>query len=108
MARNNMRPVDKDKVKELLRARGYSLNKAAIELGYTQSGLTSVTRDGTISERNIVALKYRFGIDYDDIKPEETKKEEEKVPYVFDGIPWQKIEYHIKRAVASALEERGL
>lgn len=124
MGNANMKPVDAAKLEKELKKRGYSFNRAAVELGYSKAGFSSARKNGTISEPMLRGLKHYFNIGYEAIKPDLSEEKTEKVKDIdeaektaenakfavldINGIDWVKVELHIRRAVAAALQDRGL
>lgn len=112
-----MRPVDKTKLEKLLLDRGFSMSAASVEIGYSSGGFSSLRKRGTLSDTILIGLKHRFNITYDEIKPDEPKDEPKAEQMTIEkpkaessdtAIDWAKFEWHIRRAVAAALQDRGL
>ena len=119
-----MKPIDGVKLKKELYKRGVSIYDASLEIGYSNNALKNTAKRGEISRRALVGLKHCYSIDYEAIKPDlseektgkvkdidEAEKNAENAKFAvldINGIDWAKVELHIRRAVAAALQDRGL
>ena len=119
-----MKPIDGVKLEKELKKRGISIYDASVQIGYSRNALKWSAKRGEISRRVLVSLKHCFNIDYDAIKPDLSEEKTEKVKDTdeakktaenanfavldINAVDWAKIELHIRRAVAAALQDRGL
>lgn len=119
-----MKPIDGVKLENELKKRGTSIYDASVQIGYSRNALKWSAKRGEISRRALTGLKYCFNIDYEAIKPDLREEKAEKVKDIdeaektaenakfavldVNAIDWPTIELHIRRAVAAALQDRGL
>lgn len=119
-----MKAIDDVKLENELKKRGISIYVASEQIGYSRNALKWAAKRGELSRRALTGLRYCFNIDYEAIKPDLSEEKTEKVKDIDDekktaenanfavldinAVDWAKVELHIRRAVAAALQDRGL
>lgn len=69
MKRNNMMPIDPERLRNELKKRGLSIGGAGIEIGYSANYMNNNLSRKNISHAGIVAMEKVFNLKYDDYKP---------------------------------------
>lgn len=65
-------PINGEKLRELIASRGY-ITEMSKEMGYEQSYLTQVCKNGKITQPAMILLERLWNIKYEDYKAEEKK-----------------------------------
>lgn len=108
--KTKMKPIAKEKLHFELFKKGFDIDETAQKMGLS----TSVLYKNVMSIRTLAQLESMFDIKYEDIAPDKTpdviegSPTDTKQPFVDDGIPWLKLEYHISRAVAKGIKDSNL
>ena len=81
MSRAKTRPIDGQKLKSLILDRGYITHISA-DIGYSPSRIHQAINDNRISMQMATILEAKFGIKYEDYKPEEKEPVQEDEPII--------------------------
>lgn len=114
---SNLICVDEKKLRKILKDRGLQLDIVSQEIGFDKSFMAKSLSRGSFSRNALRGLDMRYGIHYDDIKPEEPKQEPEQMELQvqqdqqenvkIEPIDYQKLFAVVYQAFKKALSERG-
>lgn len=74
MSKAKSMPIDGGKLRGIIQSKGYYAMDMSLEMGYGISTLSQAIRRGNITYAMAYMLESKYGIKYEDYKPEEKKE----------------------------------
>ncbi len=113
MSKMRMLEIDGKKLLKELKKRGLNELEASEALGYDRYYIRKLRGRGRIGSAMLKAIENKYCIAYEDIKPDSDVEEQQVLNLVqpqWQGaqIDYEKLEWHMRRAFAAALQDRGL
>lgn len=113
MSKMRMLEINGKKLEKELKRRGLNELEVSEALGYDRYYIRKLMRRGCVGGAMLKALELKYCITYEDIKPDSGVEEQQVLNLVQPQgqgaqIDYEKLEWHMRRAFAAALQDRGL